>query len=174
MTIWNLDGAHSELRFRIKHMMIANVSGHFKSFSSSVQVDNDNFSTSKIEFNIDAASIDTSNEQRDQHLRSADFFDVENHPKIEFRSSSVVAENETQYKVSGSLTMHGHTHDVIFRADFGGIGKDPWGNTKAGFTIEGNIKRSDFGLVWNAPLESGGVLVSDEVKIFGELQFAKS
>lgn len=173
MQIWNLDNAHSELRFRIKHMMIANVSGQFKSFSSSVHVDNDDFNTAKIEFTIEASSIDTANEQRDQHLRSGDFFDVENHPKIEFLSSSVVADSENNYKVSGTLTMHGHSHDVTFHADFGGIGKDPWGNTKAGFTIEGNIKRSDFGLVWNAPLETGGVLVSDEVKIFGELQFAK-
>ena len=173
MTIWNLDGAHSELRFRIKHMMIAHVSGQLKSFSSVVHVENDDFGTAKIEFIIDAASIDTGNEQRDQHLRSADFFDVENHPKIEFRSASVQKINDSQYRIAGTLAMHGHSQEVIFHAEIGGIGKDPWGNVKAGFTIEGNIKRSDFGLVWNAPLESGGVLVSDEVKIFGELQFAK-
>jgi len=173
MSSWNLDNAHSELRFRIKHMMIANVSGQFKSFSSSVHVDNDDFNTAKIEFTIEAASIDTANEQRDQHLRSGDFFDVENHPKIEFRSTSMMIDDASIYKVIGTLTMHGHSHEVTFFAHFGGIGKDPWGNTKAGFTVEGSIKRSDFGLVWNAPLETGGVLVSDEVKIFGEFQFAK-
>ena len=173
MNTWNLDNAHSELRFRIKHMMIAHVSGQFKIFNAVVHVSNDDFTTAKIEFDIDAKSIDTANEQRDQHLRSADFFDCENHPKIEFRSSSVVAESASRFMVSGVLSMHGHSRDILFHADFGGIGKDPWGNTKAGFTIEGKIKRSDFGLVWNAPLESGGLLVSDEVMISGELQFAK-
>lgn len=166
-TKWNLDTAHSEITFKVRHMMISNVKGAFNTFTAEVEAEDDTFKNAKVSATINVDSIDTNNADRDTHLKSADFFNVEQNPTITFESASLADD------VTGHLTINGVTKPVQLEVEFGGINQDPWGNTKAGFTFEGKIKRSDFGLNWNAALETGGVLVSDEVKIAGELQFVK-
>lgn len=166
-TKWNLDTAHSEITFKVRHMMISNVKGAFNTFTAEVEAEDDTFKNAKVSATIQTDSIDTNNADRDTHLKSADFFNVEQNPTITFESASLADD------VTGHLTINGVTKPVQLEVEFGGINQDPWGNTKAGFTFEGKIKRSDFGLNWNAALETGGVLVSDEVKIAGELQFVK-
>ena len=170
-TKWVLDLAHSELMFKIKHLMISNVKGVFKKFS--VEMDGGDFSQSKINVTIDAASISTNDDQRDGHLKNADFFDVENHKDISFEGTSFIQLNDEKYLLKGILTIKGISKEVELDVEFGGINKDPWGHEKAGFSINGKINRKDWGLNWNAALETGGVLVSDEVKISAEVQFVK-
>lgn len=167
-TKWNLDTTHSEITFKVRHMMISNVKGAFNTFTAEVEAEDDTFKNAKVSATIQTDSIDTNNADRDTHLKSADFFNAEQNPTITFESSSL------NNDVTGHLTINGVTKPVQLEVEFGGINQDPWGNTKAGFTFEGKIKRSDFGLNWNAALETGGVLVSDEVKISGELQFVKA
>ena len=167
-TKWNLDTTHSEITFKVRHMMISNVKGAFNTFTAEVEAEDDTFKNAKVSATIQTDSIDTNNADRDTHLKSADFFNTEQNPTITFESASLADD------VTGHLTINGVTKPVQLEVEFGGINQDPWGNTKAGFTFEGKIKRSDFGLNWNAALETGGVLVSDEVKISGELQFVKA
>ena len=167
-TKWNLDPAHSEITFKVRHMMISNVKGEFKNFSIDLESADDEFKNVKANAKIDTVSISTNNTDRDNHLKSAEFFNAEAHPHITFETDSL---NED---VTGNLTINGVTKPVKLEVDFGGINVDPWGQTKAGFSFEGKIKRSDFGLNWNAALDAGGVMVSDEVKIAGELQFIKA
>ena len=166
-TKWNLDTTHSEITFKVRHMMISNLKGAFNTFTAEVEAEDDTCKNAKVSATIQTDSIDTNNADRDTHLKSADFFNVEQNPTITFESASLADD------VTGHLTINGVTKPVQLEVEFGGINQDPWGNTKAGFTFEGKIKRSDFGLNWNAALETGGVLVSDEVKIAGELQFVK-
>ena len=166
-TKWNLDTTHSEITFKVRHMMISNVKGAFNTFTAEVEAEDDTFKNAKVSATIQTDSIDTNNADRDTHLKSADFFNAEQNPTITFESDSLADD------VTGHLTINGVTKPVQLEVEFGGINQDPWGNTKAGFTFEGKIKRSDFGLNWNAALETGGVLVSDDVKIAGELQFVK-
>lgn len=168
---WALDSAHSELLFKVKHMMIANVKGEFRKFDA--EIAGEDFRTSKITVTIDTASIFTNSEDRDNHLRSVDFFDVENHPKMTFVSSKLIDKGNAHYELNGILTIREISKEVSLDVVFGGINKDPWGNEKAGFSIEGSINRKDWNLNWNAALETGGVLVSDEVKISGEIQLTK-
>jgi polyisoprenoid-binding protein YceI len=170
-TTWVLDPAHSELTFKVKHMMIANVKGSFNNFS--VEVDGNDILTSSVLVKIDTSSIDTNNIDRDNHLKSADFFDVENNKEILFKSTSLKQKDGNEYELKGMLTIKGISKEITLDVEFGGINKDPWGNDKAGFTVEGKINRKEWGLNWNAALETGGVLVSDEVKIAAEIQFAK-
>lgn len=170
-TTWVLDPAHSELTFKVKHMMIANVKGSFNNFS--VEVDGNDILTSSVLVKIDTSSIDTNNIDRDNHLKSADFFDVENNKEILFKSTSLKQKDGNEYELKGMLTIKGISKEITMDVEFGGINKDPWGNDKAGFTVEGKINRKEWGLNWNAALETGGVLVSDEVKIAAEIQFAK-
>jgi len=172
-TKWTLDPTHSELVFKVRHMMITNVKGEFRKFSASIESDGADFTKSSIDVAIDAASIFTNEDQRDAHLKSADFFDVENHPTLTFNGSSFKKVGEDEYKLTGELTIKGVSKEVELDVEFGGINKDPWGNEKAGFSVEGKINRKDFGLNWNAALETGGVLVSEEVKISAEVQFVK-
>ena len=171
--IWNLDPAHSEVTFKVKHMMITNVTGSFGKFHAEVETDGDDFSTSNVTFSAETGSVNTGNEQRDGHLRSGDFFDAENHPVMKFVSSRLEKKDEENYILHGDLTIRGTSRPVRLNAAFGGVGKDPWGNTKAGFTISGSINRSEWNLVWNAPLEAGGWLVSEEVKLNAEIQLTK-
>jgi len=171
-TKWTLDPTHSELQFKVKHLMITTVTGNLKSFSSELTSDGDDFTSAAISFKGDISSIDTGNTDRDNHLKSGDFFDAEKFPSIEF-SSTAVEKDGSDYIVKGDLTIKGITKPVKLTAEFGGIATDPWGNTKAGFTLSGKINRSEFGLTWNAALETGGVMVSEEVRILGELQFVK-
>jgi len=171
-TKWTLDPTHSELQFKVKHLMITTVTGTLKSFSAELSSEGEDFSTASISFKGDISSLDTGNTDRDNHLRSADFFDAENFPTIDFTSTQVEKDG-SDYTVKGDLTIKGVTKPVKLTAEFGGIATDPWGNTKAGFTLSGKINRTDFGLTWNAALETGGVMVSEEVRILGELQFVK-
>ena len=170
-TKWVLDPTHSELTFKVKHMMITNVKGEFKNFT--VEADGDDILKSSIAVTIDASSINTNSDQRDGHLKSADFFDVENHKELSFKSTSFKKKDDDEYELRGLLTIKGISKEVSLELEFGGINKDPWGNEKAGFSFKGKISRKNWGLNWNAALETGGVLVSDEVKISGEIQFVK-
>jgi polyisoprenoid-binding protein YceI len=167
-TKWNLDPAHSEITFKVKHMMISNVKGSFKDFTAEMSSSDDNFNTVEAKADIDVNSIYTNSADRDNHLKSADFFDAETSPKIHFEANSLNGD------VEGFMTIKGIKKPIKLEVDFGGVQVDPWGNTKAGFTFEGKISRKDFGLNWNAALEAGGVMVGDEVKINGDLQFTKA
>lgn len=176
MTIskWALDAGHSSVDFSVKHMMIANVKGTFKDFDATIEADPADLTTANIEFSVETASVDTRNNDRDAHLRSGDFFDVENHPKMTFKSTSITKNDDGEYDVTGDLTIKGTTKPQTFSVTFEGSGKDPWGNEKAGFSVEGSINRSDYGLTWNAALETGGVLVGDKVKISLDVQAARA
>lgn len=169
-TKWTLDTAHSEIQFKIRHMMISNVTGQFNNFTSEVEAEDDDFTHSKVYFKANVASIDTNNEHRDNHLKGEDFFDVEKYESITFKADTFDA---TTGNVTGELTIKEVTKPVTLNAEFHGINIDPFGNTKAGFSLNGKINRSDFGLTWNTALETGGVLVSEEVKISAEIQFVK-
>lgn len=170
---WAIDPTHSEIGFKVKHMMFTNVSGKFDNFDASAITESDDFSNAHISFHADIASVNTGNKDRDGHLQSADFFDAAQFPKMEFKSHSMEKKADGEYVLKGELTMHGVTNSVALDVEFGGIGKDPWGNTKAGFTLSGKINRKDFGLTWNAALETGGVLVSEEVRLHADVQMVK-
>lgn len=173
-TNWNLDTAHSEVNFKVKHMMITNVNGSFKDFNLTATSNGDDFSKANVHFTAQAASVNTGNEQRDGHLRSPEFFDAEKFPEVTFKATNIEKKDSENYTLHGDLTMHGVTKNIALNAEHGGIGKDPWGNIKTGFTVTGTIHRKDFGLNWNAALETGGVMVSDDVKINCEIQLIKS
>jgi polyisoprenoid-binding protein YceI len=173
-SIWQIDPAHTDAEFAVKHMMISTVKGRFAAVSGIITLDEADLSGSSVEVEIDVASIDTRQEQRDEHLRSADFFDVANHPKIIFRSRRVEAEGKGRFRVVGDLTIRGVTREVVLEATDEGRGTDPWGNEKAGFSARTSIDRQDYGLTWNAALETGGILVGNEVKISLEVQAAKA
>ncbi len=172
-TKWVLDPTHSEIGFKVKHMMFTNVSGKFGTFTAEAETEGDSFENAKFHFSGDINSVSTGNADRDGHLLTADFFDVENHPKLTFESTSFEKKSGDDYILKGNLSLRGESKPVTLEAEFGGIAKDPWGNVKAGLTITGKINRKDWGLTWNSALEAGGVLVSDEVKLAIELQFVK-
>ena len=172
-TKWALDPAHTEIAFKVRHMMIANVKGEFRKFAASLLTDGQDFTKSKIDVTIDAKSILTHDVQRDDHLRSGDFFDVEKYPTLTFNGTSITKVDDDEYKLKGILSIKDVSKEVELDVDFGGLSKDPYGQEKAGFSLEGKISRKDFGLTWNAALETGGVLVGDEVKISAEVQFIK-
>jgi polyisoprenoid-binding protein YceI len=171
--IWALDPTHSEIQFKVKHLMISTVTGNFNAFSANVETDGDDFSTANISFSADIDSISTGDAQRDGHLKSPDFFDAAQFPTITFASTSLKLHGGELYKLTGNLTMHGITKEVELDAELGGIAKDPWGNTKVGFTLSGKINRKDFGLNWNVALEAGGILVGEDVKLQAEVQFVR-
>jgi polyisoprenoid-binding protein YceI len=154
-------------------MMITNVSGSFGNFGVQAETEGNDFTTAEIEFTADLNSISTGNNDRDNHLKSADFFDTAHYPQLRFLSTDLVKKNEANFELIGDLTVRDVTRPVKLDVDFGGIGKDPWGNEKAGFTITGKIHRTDFNLNWNAALETGGVLVSEEVKLHAEIQLVR-
>lgn len=173
-TKWAIDPTHSEIHFKVKHMMIATVTGAFTKYDVTVETDGDNFASAKVHVEIDATSVSSGTEARDTHVRSADFFNTEKFPKIIFDSTSVEnVQEEGHFVLKGNLTIKDITKPVKLDVEFGGIGKDPWGNTKAGFTISGKVNRKDWELNWNAALEAGGMLVSDDVKIAAEIQLTK-
>lgn len=174
MANWQLDGAHSEIEFKVRHMMISTVKGQFKNFEVNVQNPNDDLSQGQVEVKIEVDSIDTKNEQRDQHLKSSDFFDGATNQYITFQSTNIAVVDDENFKITGNLTINQVTKSITVDAEFGGMAKDPWGNDKVGYTVNGKINRADFGLTWNAALETGGVMVSDEVKFTADLQFIKS
>ena len=173
-TNWALEPTHSELQFKVRHMMISNVTGSFGKFNGTVTTEGDDLTTAKVNFNIDVDSISTNNEQRDGHLKSADFFDAANHPQLVFESTEMKKESDENYKLHGNLTMRGVTKPVVLDVEYGGTINDPWGYTRAGFTIEGKVNRKDFGLAWSALTETGGLVVGDDVKIHGNVEFVKA
>lgn len=173
VTKWALDPVHSELTFRVRHLMITNVKGEFKSFNVSAESNGSDFSNAKFSVKIDTDSINTNNVDRDAHLKSADFFDAENHPEVTFESTELNKLDDDNYQLKGILAIRGTRKEVVLDVDFGGFVKDPYGNEKAGFSVSGKFNRKDWGLNWNAALETGGVMVSDEVRLNAEIQLVK-
>ena len=172
-TAWIIDAAHSNVGFSIKHLMIATVRGSFREVQGSVTVDESDPTTARIDITIPTASVTTADEKRDAHLRSADFFDVERFPNMTFRSKRVERQSGDSFRVIGDLSIRDVTKEVALEVELLGRAKDPWGNEKAGFEATTKIKRADYGLTWNAALETGGVLVGDEVKISIEAELQK-
>lgn len=172
MATWTIDPAHSEIGFKVKHLVISTVSGKFNSFEGKLEGDIENLTSAKIHFSADIDSIHTGNDQRDGHLKSADFFDATTHPKLSFESTSVEKKGD-DYKVNGNLTLKGITKPVALNVEFGGVQKSLYGQTVAGFEVTTKINRQDFGLTWSAVTEAGGVVVSDEVKLAANLELVK-
>jgi polyisoprenoid-binding protein YceI len=170
-TKWSIDQAHSDITFKIRHLMIAHVKGSFKTFDANIYTYGTDFSTAEIDVWIDAASITTGDDNRDEHLKAMDFLDVVNHKQISFVSSTIGKINEDQkHELWGELTIVGIKQNVKFDVEFGGIMKDPWGNERAGFTVTGKRKRADWGLVWNSNLEAGGIMIGDDINIACEIE----
>ncbi|MDT3695452.1 MAG: YceI family protein [Ignavibacterium sp.] len=165
MTIWKVDPAHSEIKFKVKHLVVSTVTGQFNSFSGTVESEKADFSDAKISFEADVNSINTKNEQRDGHLKSADFFDAANHPKLTFVSKSISKKSDQDYVVIGDITIRGTKKEISLNVTYNGSTKGFGGVDVAGFEISGKLNRFDFGLQWNALTEAGGIVVSDEVKI---------
>jgi polyisoprenoid-binding protein YceI len=174
-TTWNIDSVHSTAEFKVKHMMIANVKGQFTQIQGVISLNHADIANSRVEASIDAATIHTRNPDRDAHLRSADFFDVERFPTLTFVSTKVTREAPDELKVEGDLTIHGVTRKVVFLVEGPSEpNKDPWGNTRIGLSATAKINRKDFGLTWNSALEAGGVLVGEDVTITLEVQAVKA
>jgi len=172
---WNVDPVHSVAEFKVKHMMISNVKGQFTGVKGSLALDESDVTKSRVEVSIDAASITTREPQRDAHLKSPDFFDVEKFPALSFKSTTIKRTGEGELAVAGDLTIHGITRNVVFTVEGPTPqAKDPWGNTRLGLSATTKINRKDFGLTWNAALETGGILVGDEVTITLDVQFIKA
>lgn len=172
-TNWKIDPTHSEIQFKVKHLMITTVTGNFNEFDATAVTEGDDFSSvSSVDFTASIDSISTNNSQRDEHLRSADFFDASQYPALTFKSSRVEASGD-DFTVTGDLTIKDTTKPVTLKAEFGGIVIDPYGQTKAGFTVSGKISRKEFGLTWSAVTEAGQVVVSDDIRLLAEIQFVK-
>lgn len=169
---YTIDQAHSDVSFKVRHL-VSKTSGQFTEFDGTIVADFGNLDASSVAFTINAASIDTQNEDRDKHLRSGDFFDVETYPEITFTSSKITKSGDQTYAVTGTLTMHGVSKTVTLPVAFLGEIKDPWGNTKAGFEIETKVDRKDYGIIWNKALDAGGMILGDEVEITINLETQK-
>ncbi|HTL09570.1 MAG TPA: YceI family protein [Chitinophagaceae bacterium] len=172
-TKWKIDPTHTDIAFKVKHMMFTNVSGKIVKYDALVETTGDDFAGATVEFTGDVDSITTGTADRDAHLLSPDFFDAEKFPTLNFIATSFKKLDQGDFEITGDLTLHGITKQIILGAEFGGLMKDPWGNIKAAFSLSGKINRKDWGLVWNAALETGGVLVGEEVKLLAEVQLIK-
>ncbi len=172
MATYKIDASHSDIMFKVKHLMITTVTGQFKSFDATLSADKDDFSDATVTFTADINSVDTRSEQRDAHLKSDDFFAAEKYPQLKFVSSAV-SKTDDGLVINGDLTIRDVTKPIQLKADFNGVVVDPWGQTKVGFEAEGKIKRKEFGLGWDAVTEAGGVVVSDDVKLQFHVQFVK-
>ncbi len=170
-TKWGIDPTHTEVQFKVKHLVISTVTGYFKKFSGSIESESDDFDGAQVSFSLDANSIETNQTDRDNHLKSPDFFSAEEYPTIDFTGE--LKKTGSDYKLNGDLTIRGTKKNITLDVDFGGIMVDPWGNTKAGFEINGKINRKDFGLNWNALTEAGGMVVSEDVKLHINTELAK-
>ena len=170
---WQIDPAHSEIQFSARHMMISTVRGRFKRFSGTVEADEQNQTTARVEVQIDAASIDTGDDKRDTHLRSPDFLNVEQYPSITFKSTKIEQRDTTHGQIAGNLTIRDVTKPVILEVEYAGMAKSPWGTISAGFSAHTRINRKDWGLNWNVALETGGWLVSDEIRVDIEVELVK-
>jgi len=171
MKKWTIDPTHSEVGFKVKHMMFTNVKGLFNDYSANIDF-NDDLKEANLQFEAKINSIFTNNADRDNHLKSADFFDAEQYPTLNFKSTNIQG-NGSEYEITGDLTIKGITKPVTLNAEFSGLMTDPWGNTKVGLNLDGKINRKDFGLTYNAALETGGVLVGEDVKLNAEIQLVE-
>jgi polyisoprenoid-binding protein YceI len=172
MTKWVLDPAHSEFQFKVRHMLISNVSGHFKSFNATAETDGDDISNAKVHFTADVSTISTNNEQRDAHLRSGDFFDAENQPQITFDGQGLTPKGD-DYTMTGTLTMRGVSKPITINVEYGGKIVDPWGNNRAGYTVTGKINRKDFGVSFSMVSETGGIMLGEEVSFTANVEFVQ-
>jgi polyisoprenoid-binding protein YceI len=173
-TKWVLDPSHSEVEFKVKHLMISTVTGNFTSFAADVTTEGEDFTTAKATFTVDAASINTKNEQRDGHIKGPDFFDVAKYPQVKFVPTKIEnVDNDGSYNIHGDLTIRDVTKNIKLEIEFGGVIKDPWGNTRAGFTVSGKINRKEFGLTWHMTTDAGGVVLGDDVRIHVALELIK-
>ena len=170
---WTIDASHSQIQFSVRHMMISNVRGRFENFGGTVELDENNIESSKVNVTVDIATINTRDAQRDGHLRSADFFDIEKYPHMIFVSKKVTKTDGNHALILGDLTIHGVTKEATLKVEFNGQAKSPWGTTSAGFTAETKINRKDWGLGWNKALETGGVLVGEEITINIDLELVQ-
>ena len=167
---WTTDHSHSSVNFSVDHMVISQVPGQFKDFTGTVTTTGTDFNNAQVEFTIQAASIFTDDDKRDEHLKSADFFDAAKFPQITFKSTSFKKVDDKNYTLTGNLTMHGVTKTVTFKVKYNGTVKDPWGKTRAGFKLSSQLNRKDFGLTWNKALETGGLVVGEEVELTGNIE----
>ena len=172
-TKWVIDPMHSEVQFKVKHLVISTVSGFFKSFEGSLETESDDFENAAISFSLNIDSIDTNQSQRDEHLKSAEFFDAAQYPTIDFKSTSFTKTGDDEFELKGDLTVKGVTKPVTLAAEYGGSADDFYGNTKAGFEVTGKINRKDFGLTWDGVTEAGSVVVGEDIKLIINIQFAK-
>jgi polyisoprenoid-binding protein YceI len=172
-TKWIIDPTHSEIHFKVRHLMVSYVTGSFKQFSAEVETKGQDISTVKVKFTADINSISTNNDQRDAHLRTGDFFDAENHPHLVFESDKLEKTDDENYKLYGRLTMRGNSKKIVLNVEYGGITQDPWGNTRTGFSVSGKINRKDFGVSFGMVSETGGVLLGDDVTINANVEFVK-
>lgn len=172
-TIWNVDTAHSEVSFKVKHLVIATVTGHFRKYDAKVETDGDNLENAKISFEADIDSISTNNQDRDNHLKSSDFFNAEQYPKISFKGKSLQKTDNQEYVLTGDLTIKDVTKEITLDVEGGQSIVDPWGNTRIGFEINGKINRKDFNLTWDAMTEAGNAVVGDQVKLNTNIEFVK-
>jgi polyisoprenoid-binding protein YceI len=173
LTTWNIDPSHSSLGFSVRHMVVSKTRGRFTRWSGQIRFDPDDVEASSVEVAIDPASIDTADAQRDEHLRSTDFFEVAKFPTASFRSSKIEDLGGDRYRITGDLTAHGATRPVVLETTYEGSGKDPWGGERAGFIATGSLDRRDFGLQWNKALETGGLLVGERVDLILEIEAVK-
>jgi polyisoprenoid-binding protein YceI len=173
MTTWKIDPAHSEVQFKVKHLMISTVTGGFANFEGTVEAAGDDFNGANITFEADVDSISTKNADRDQHLKAPDFFDAAQYPKVRFVSKEVKKIDDSNYKVIGDLTIREHTKPVELAVEYGGITKDPWGQVKAGFELSGKINRKEFGLAFHATTDTGGLVLGDEVKLLAAVEVVR-
>jgi polyisoprenoid-binding protein YceI len=172
-TKWVMDPSHSDVEFKVKHLMISSVNGKFTSYKADVTTQGDDFSQAEISFSADAASVNTGNEQRDGHLQSDDFFNAAQFPQIVFKSTAVTKTSDNEFKLTGDLTIRDITKSITLDVEFNGLMTDPYGQQKAGFDVTGKINRKEFGLKWSATTEAGGIVVSDDVKIHCNVQLIK-
>jgi len=172
-TKWILDPTHSEVQFKVKHLLVSKVTGHFKQFNVTVETQGDDISTAKVHFTADVNSISTNNEQRDAHLRSGDFFDTDNHPQLIFDSSKMEKTGDDTYKLHGTLTMRGVSKPIALDVTGGGVMQDPWGNTRTGFEITGKVDRTEYGVSFGMTSDTGAILLGHDVAIQASAEFVK-
>ncbi|HEY4244640.1 MAG TPA: YceI family protein [Kofleriaceae bacterium] len=173
-TTWNFDLGHSDIGFSVRHLMVSKVRGHFKEWGGTLELDDAHIENSKVNVHIQSASVETKDGKRDDHLRSADFFDVTAFPQLTFESTKITKKGGDDLEVDGNLTIHGVTKLVKLEVELSGEVRDPWGGTRRGFSAKGHINRKDFGLAWNAALETGGVVVGEKVEIHLEIEVIKA
>jgi len=172
-TKWAMDATHSEVQFKVRHLLVSNVTGQFKTFNATVETEGDDISTAKVHFTADVNSISTNNEQRDGHLKTGDFFDVETHPQLTFESTKLEKKSGDDYVMHGTLTMRGVSKEITLNVEYGGMVQDPWGNTRIGASISGKINRKDFGVSFSMVSETGGLLLGEDVTINANAEFVK-